>query len=226
MSFMENRSAISICNRALDRISQQPISGSLDNPLNNVMRVCARHYKTVVRSLLEKHHFGLAVKRTLLVEGVNDRTNEWLTAYTPPADMAFPVTIGPYPSGQVSYYSGIGALYGILSGRSIFAYSGGLIYSQIADTELEYVSFNITEADFNQTFENLVVIFLAAELARPIAKDHKLANDLWEEGLRALNWAIAQNLNVGQPTYGSKPTETELARGGYPTDLLPYGFVG
>lgn len=222
MSFQEPRSAINIANRALSRIGQAQITGTLDNPLNNAMRQCALHYKSVVRTLLEQHHFGLATKRQALVTVTNDRSNEWLFAYQPPSDMAFPVSFGPYPSGQVSYYQGLGALLGILSGRPIFAYASGVLYAQLEDAELEYVSFDITEADFNQTFENLVVVFLASELARGLAKDPKMAADLYEEGMSKLNWAIAQNLNIGRPTYGNSLTETELARGGFPVDLPFY----
>lgn len=220
MSFQEPRDAISICNRALGRISQQMISGDLNNPVNKPMRDCALYYKTVVRTLLEQHHFGLATKRQALVAVANNRSSEWTGAFQPPTDMAFPVQFAPYSGiAQVSYYRGIGALFGMISGRKVFEYAGGVIYTSLTDVELEYVSFDITEADFNQTFENLVVVFLASELARTIAKDHKLAADLYEEGMGKLNWAIAQSLNLGRPTYGNGLTETELARGGFPVDL-------
>jgi hypothetical protein len=221
VSFQEPKSDIAICNKALDLLSQQPLSGTLANPLNNAARACARHYKTVVRTLLEQHHFGLATKRVALVQATNDRSNEWLVAYAPPTDMAFPVSIGPYSGSQVSYYRGIGALFGILAGRKVFEYAGGVLYTQLSDAELEYVSFTITEQDFNQTFENLVVIFLASVLAHPVVKDRQLGKDLYEEGMSKLNWAIAQNLNIGGPTYGHTPTDTELARAGFSVDLLP-----
>lgn len=221
MSFQEPRDAISICNKALGRIAQAQISGSLDNPITKPMRDCALYYKTVVRTLLEQHHFGIATKRQALVAVTNNRSSEWLGAYAPPSDMAFPVLFAPYSGmvSQVSYYRGIGALFGMLSGRRIFEYASGVIYTNLTDVELEYVSYNITEADFNQTFENLVVVFLASELARSLAKDPKLAQDLYDEGMAKLNWAIAQNLNIGRPTYGNGLTETELARGGFPVDL-------
>lgn len=221
MGFQEARGPIQICNRALDRISQQPITGSLDNPLNNAARVCARHYKAVVRSLLEQHHFGLATKRQALVTVTNDREGEWLVAYQPPSDMAFPVNFTLYSGSQISYYRGLGALFGMISGRPAFAYAGGVLYAQVADATLEYVSLDITESDFNQTFENLIVTFLAAVLAEPIAKDRQLGKELYEEGMSKLNWAIAQNLNIGGPRYGDTPSDTELVRAGWPVDLLP-----
>ncbi len=224
MSFMETRSAIAICNHALDRISQQGISGSLTNPVTNVARICARKYPMVVRTLLEQHHFGLASKRATLVEVANTRTGEWSGAYAPPPDMAFPVGFSGYSAGPVNFYRALGALIGTMSGRPVFRYEGGVIYSNLGTADLDYVSLDITEQDFNQTFENLVIVFLAAELAHPIAKDRQLGKDLYEEGMSKLNWAIAQSLNLQHQTYGSAPTETEMARGGGVGDFL--GVLG
>ena len=214
MSFAETRSAIAICNHALDRIMQQPITGSLDNPVTNVARTCARKYKLVVRTLLEQHHFNLATKRTTLVETTNARAGEWIGAFQPPTDMAFPVGFSAFGSAPVAYYRALGALIGTMGGRAAFSYVGGVIYSNLGVTDLDYVSYDITEQDFTQDFENLVIIFLASELAHPIAKDRNLAKDLYEEGMGKLNWAIAHNLNLQQPTYGNTPTETEITRGG------------
>lgn len=214
MSFMQPRSAISICNAALGRISQQKVSGTLTSPVNFIASTCAEAYPRVVRTLLEQHHFGLATRRVALVEQTNDRPSEWLAAYAPPSDMAFPVTVLPYGVGQVQYYPALNGLIAKVNGFPIFLHSGGVIYSIVAWATLEYVSLNITEQDFNQTFENLVITFLASILAEPIVKDRALAKDLYEEGMGKLNWAIAQSLNATQPRYGDMPTETELERGG------------
>lgn len=224
MSFAEPRNAITICNHALDRISQQSISGSLDNPISNVAKICARKYKLVVRTLLEQHHFNLATKRTTLVEVTNARAGEWTAAFQPPTDMAFPVGFSAFGSAPVAYYRALGALIGTLGGRPAFSYVGGVIYSNLGVTDLDYVSYDITEQDFNQDFENLVIIFLAAELAHPIAKDRGLGKDLYEEGMAKLNWAIAHNLNLQGPTYGNTPTETEITRGGGYSEFL--GVMG
>jgi hypothetical protein len=222
MSFIEARSDIAICNKALSRVGNQGISGSLASPVNNAGRLCNQWYKTVVRTLLEQHHFGLATVRQALVEVTNDRSAEWLAAYQPPSDMAFPVTLGPYGSGQVSYYRGLEGLFGILLGQKIFLYNRGVIYSQVSGATLEYVTLGITEADFNQTFENLVIVFLASVLAETLLKDRQLAKDLYEEGMSKLNWAIAQSLNLGQQRYGDSPTESEIARGGGAPELARY----
>lgn len=218
MGFQETKSDISICNKALSRIKQQELSGSLTDPANlnkHAARECARWYKTVVRQLLSEHHWGLATKRVALAGLANDRDSEWTNAYAPPSDMAFPVMVGPYASGiGVSYYKGLGFILASLYGRPIFRFEGGTIYSIVDGATLDYVSFNITEQDFNEALESLIVMFLSSELARSVAKDDKLADDLYNQAVRKMNLVIAQSFNVNQPRYDNVISDTELARGG------------
>lgn len=218
MGFQEERSDISICNKALSRIKQQELSGSLTDPANlnkHAARECARWYKTVVRQLLSEHHWGLATKRVALAALTNDRDAEWTNAYAPPSDMAFPVMVGPYGGGSgVSYYKGLGFLLASLYGRPIFKFEGGKIYSIVDGATLDYVSFDITEQDFNEALESLIVMFLSSELARSVAKDDKLADDLYNQAVRKMNLAIAQSFNVNQPRYDNNISDAELARSG------------
>ena len=231
MGFQENRSDISICNRALSRIYQQPISGDLDDPQNLQKlsaRECNRWYKPTVRSLLTRHHFGLATKRaTLIQKAVNDRSTEWAAAYAAPTDMAFPVAIGPYAAsvGQISYYRGINFLMAQLYGRPLFRYEANTIYSLLVEATIDYVSYDITEQDFNQTFEDLVVGFLAAELALPLTKSEKLRQARLDEATNLLNQTIAQSLNLTQPRYGDGLTEAEIARSGGDPRMYAFGVI-
>lgn len=224
MSFQEVRSEIAICNKALARIHQQPLAGSLLDPANQnklAGRECARWYKSVVRKLLEQHHFGIATKRVELVEKTNTRSVEWAAAYAKPSDMAFPVAISPYlGASSVNYYTGIGYLLGSLYGRPLFRYEGSTIYALQGDAELDYVSYNITEHDFTQTFEDLVVIFLASQLAISIAKDRDMMDAYKEEGMNELNKAIAHELNLTGQRYGNFVSEGELTRGSIVHDAL------
>lgn len=224
MSFQQVRSEIDICNKALARIFQQPLSGSLSDPANQnklAARECNRFYKAVVRSLLEKHHWGIATKRVALTAIANTRAAEWAEAYARPSDMAFPVSISPYVgASQVSYYAGLGFLLGTLSGMPVFRYENSTIFARIAGAELDYVSFDITEADFTQTFEDLVVEFLAAKLANPVAKDPALAADIENVAVSKMNQAIAHNLNAMGQRYDHYITEGEMARGGMTGNLL------
>ncbi len=220
MSFQENRSAIDICNKALSRIGQQPLSGALDSPANlnkHAGRECNLHYKATVRRLLEQHHWNLATRRVgLVVNTVNDRSSEWLLSYAAPSDMAFPVSISPLPTstGQINYYRGIGSLIAKIYNRPLFMFSGGTIYAGTADAELEYVSFSITEQDFSQELEDIIVEFLSSKLAFSIAKDETMGQRFEQKAVSSLNLIIANNLNQQRPRYDMLPSEAEMARNG------------
>lgn len=230
MGFQEPRSEMSVCNKALSRIYQQHLSGSLDDPGNankHAARECRLWYKTIVRQVLSMHHFGLATVRTpLAMQSVNDRSAEWGYAYIPPSDMAFPVLINPTSgsSSTVSYYVGVGFILARLYGRPLFLFESGSIYSQVTDASLDYVSFNITEQDFNEAVEALIVLFLAAVLARSVAKDQKLGAEIHNEAVTRLNIEIARNLNMNHPRYDQAISEAELARAGYDPGIIDFGF--
>lgn len=227
MSFMEERSAVDVCNKALSRISQAPIVGALDDPANgnrHAARECRLWYPKVVRSLLEKHHWGIATVRAPLAEVGNDDSLNWTYAYQTPTDMAFPVSIDlgtTYGTTAISYYQGVGYLLAELYGRPMFKRRGKTLYAHTVGAMLEYVSYNITEADFTDTFEDLVVLALAAPLARSVAKDEDLARGFEEQLTTAINQAIAHELNMGRPRYGEGVTDAERARFG-----VGYTFAG
>lgn len=229
MSFQEPRSDISICNRALSTVRQQGLTGSLTDPANSnkyAAQQCVLWYKATVRMLLEKHHWGIATRRTALLATDNTLGGQWTAAFLAPTDMAFPVTVDPTSAttGLISYYRGLGALIGMLYGRPLFRYDNGTIFTMTDQVVLEYVSLNITESDFTQDFEDLVVLGLAARLARSVAKDLKLAEELDGKFLHAINLAIAHNLNQQGPRYGNTVSDGEMARIGIDSGLVGLEF--
>lgn len=227
MSFREIASDVKLCNRALSRIAQGASISSIEPPApqGEAARQCALWYKATVARLLEMHHWNLATKQAPLTEVTNDRSNEWLYAYQKPVDMAFPVTL-TLLSGQsadIQYYRGLQGLIGLLYGKSIFLVAGDILYTRVAGN-FEYVSYDITEAEFNATFENLVIVSLASVIAMAVTKNKKLADALKTEAMNEINVAIAQNLNAGNPRYGNSPSERDIVRGaswGQPWDWFP-----
>lgn len=228
MSFRDIPSSAGIANRALGMISETKTITSIADDAGANAQAVRKWYKPVVARLLEMHHWGLATKKASLVQVDNGRSNEWLYAFSTPEDMAFPVgiTLGTGLS-SVSYYRGLGGLLGMISGKRIFLYQHGVIYSNILG-DLEYVSYDITEADFTSTLENIVVLMLASRLALEIPKDMDLSEKLAKQALTEINVAIAINLNSGNPKYGATVSEAELARGslgggwnGYDWDYVP-----
>lgn len=228
MSFKEYTSDISLVNRALAMVGETRTLASLDTDSGHVAEVARRWYKPVVARLLETHHWSLATKRAPLVSpATNDRSNQWLYALVPPIDMAFPVgfTLGNGLS-TVSYYRGLGGLIGMANGRSIFQHHNGKLYTNYSG-DLEYVSYDITEADFNATFEDIVVQMLASRFALELPKDKRMSDAFAADAQSAINVAITQNLNSGNRSYGNLTSEAEVVRGslvGSNWDYFPIGL--
>lgn len=229
MSFIETRGDVDICNKALSRIGQTGITGTLDAPTSpntNAVKECRLHYKSSVRAMLEMHHWNLATKRQLLVETTNERALEWAFCYVAPEFMAFPVSIhtpGGSTVGPVAYYRGLQGLIGSLYGKPLFTYSGHRIYSMLGPAEIEFTSFDITEHYFTQSLEDALVLWLAAKLAYSIAKDHTMGNSIKQEALSEINRVLAGNLNEQQARYGTFISESEMARNGVDPLLGGYG---
>lgn len=215
MTFRETISAVGLCNRALSRLSQGPINDLVPpSPAGIASRECARWYKPVVARLLEMHHWGLATSRTALTEQTNDRF-DWLYKYALPPQVAFPVGLAFGGSaGNMTYYQGLAGLLARIGSTPAFLMTGRTLYSRYPG-DLDFVSYDITEADFNSTFANIVDLALAAAMCFAITKNRAREKELREQATSAINLAITQNLNVGRPTYGDEPSARDYARGSF-----------
>lgn len=212
MTFKQIPSAVSLGNMALAMVAESKTISSLDDPGKNAQAV-KTWYKPIVARLLEMHHWGIATKRSTLVEVTNLRSTEWLYAYAPPDDMAFPVGMSlENGTSSVSYYRGLAGLIAMSYGRPIFQYHSNVLYSNMMG-DLEYVSFDITEADFTASFADIVTTMLASKLALELPKDYDLSKALADEATAKINLAITANLNAGNRQYGQLASESELARG-------------
>ena len=227
MSFKDYASDISLVNRALAMVGETRGLTSIADDSGHVAQVARRWYKPVVAQLLEMHHWNLATKRSALVSPVvNDRSGQWLYALAAPIDMAFPVGFTLGTGVAMSYYRGLAGLIGMANGRSIFQFHNKVLYTNYSG-DLEYVSYDITEADFTPAFEDIVVQMLASRFALELPKDKKLADSFAADAQSAINMAITQNLNAGGPRYGNLVSEAELARGslvGSNWDYFPIGL--
>lgn len=210
MSFKPDISDALIFNEALAMLPADPVQSADEQSLE--ARECRRVYKSVVAKLLERYHWNLASKREALAPVPNDRDDEWAYAYAKPTDMAFPIHLIP------AYGSGVGGwvmrdyVYWIGS-RRIFMQVGDVIYSSLEAARLDYTSFDITEGDFTVGLKDSVVEHLAARICMPITKDAARERTLAGQAEFNLNRVIANDLNRNRPTYGDRPTESEIARG-------------
>jgi hypothetical protein len=214
MSFQPNPSDVALCNRALSRLSQSPIV-SIDppQPQGTSSRACALWYKATVARLLEMHHWSLARKRVTLTEVTNDRTSEWTYLYELPGDVAFPVTLAPLGgTSGLQYYRGLAGLLATLYGKPAFLKVGNRLYANYSGV-LDYVSYDISEANFNATFENIVELTLAAAICFDITKSRTREEGLRDQATSAVNLAITQDLNAGNPRYGDEMSQRDIVRG-------------
>jgi hypothetical protein len=216
MTFRQAPSGVAICNRSLSRLKQGPIT-SIDppSPAGEPSRQCQMWYRKTVARLLETHHWGLATRRTDSLASIDTDRAEWLYAFEAPDDMAFPVGINlEGSSAGLQYYRGLAGLIASRHGRSLFQFHGRTIYSNLTGP-LDYVSFDITESDFTETFENIVELSLAANICVAITGNKKWEADLRSQATSAMNMAITQNLNAGNPRYGDELSERDFVRGAY-----------
>lgn len=189
-------------------------------------RECRRAYKPIVASLLEQHHWNLATKRASLAVVTNDRSDEWPYAYAKPTDMAYPVALLPDTGAGYSGWFMRDYYYFLPTGRRLFMQAKGVIYSTLEAARLEYTSFEITEGEFTSRFRDIVVLAMAARICHPITKNGKRAQELFSQFEFERQRAIAADLNRNQPTYGDKPTESELVRGmGIDLNYVGSGFA-
>ena len=230
MTFKPDISDEAIANEALAMLPADPIQ-SLDEASLEA-RECKRFYRTVVGALLERHHWNLATKRVALAAVVNDRADEWPYAYAKPSDMAYPVSIMPTAGAGVSGWVMQDFQYLMPGGQRMMMQARNVFYSFTPIAQLEYTSFDIEVGDFTVHFKDIVVLNLAARIAHPITKDQQRAQELMEAGEYQTQRAIAADLNRNRPTYGNRPTESELVRGvgvggnylghGYPNDPIAH----
>lgn len=206
--FRSELTDVALCSRALSMLPEEPIASMDVGGL--VGRTCRIWYKPTVAWLLEQHHWNLATKRVTLAEITNTRSTEWRYAYARPTDLAFIKGLAPLSGDAgIGYYH---ALRSLLQPKQ-FAVVGNTIFANIQAGAVDYVSYDVTEAEFDETFANVIALSLASRFAQPITKKAKLAADLKKEASDALILAMTHNANEEQPTYGDAPTETELTRG-------------
>jgi hypothetical protein len=222
MSFKPEISSVLIFNEALAMVPANPVQSQDERSLE--ARECRRFYKSIVAHLLERHHWNLATKRKTLAAIANDRTSEWSYAYAKPDDMAFPVNVMPQNGGSYSGLMMKDYAYYTPRGLKLFEQVGNTFYSMIDVAVLEYTSFDITEGDFTVSLKDSIVEHLAAKVIVPISKNYGRARELESKAEFNLLRAMARDLNRNQPTYGDRPTESEIVRGvGYDASFMGSG---
>jgi hypothetical protein len=204
--------SIAMCNIALSEVKVDPIVTIDDD--NPQARACAVHFDECVQLLLEAHDWGFARKRVALAPLVNDRGSEWLYAYATPSDMAATVeTIRPLQTPL----SGVYYPWPYLYPRPPFIFSdfitaGNVLYSNVDGAILEYISRDIEEAYWPQTFKRAVELALASRLAYALWQDRALKGDLMQQAEAEKRRAMAEDLNRYPRRDFPAPDEVAIVR--------------
>ncbi len=211
MSFKNALTDVSICNLALSDLAQQPIVSMNDK--GTAAAQCRQHYPDVVRVLLEMHHFGLATKQANLVASDEIGTMRYIYTYLLPEDAAHVVRLAyPRELQNTSYYVGLRAR--LDATLQQFEVEGRVLRTNVVNATVDYVSYNITEADFNGLFAKAVRWKLASAIAMPITKRQDLRDQYEAKADQHINAFLSREANAQRPTYGDGPSEADYARAG------------
>lgn len=211
MSFKVAYSDVIICNRALARVPEAPIT-SLTGP-GPAVRACNQWYKSTVRKLLEMHDWAMAQKREPLAEAATNSHPGYTYCYEEPDDLAFLVSV-EYPVDARAQMAGINMH------RQRFERNGGKIYTNIPNAVAVYTSLDITEDAFTEQFVTAVDMVLAARVAFILTKKKDLEKALDQEAATFINSAIANYRNQQGYSYGHEASETDATR------QTGYGYSG
>lgn len=176
-------SPVDICNLALDRLGQQPIT-SLLTPVDTNGDICARHYDQTRRKMLRKFIFNFARKAGVLVINASAPTrDDFVNAYTIPPDFIRLLTLGD----------------GLVDGGTItprhFDISGPYIYCDSASAvagngnatglDIKYIYDAQIVTQFDPLFIDVLVLELAKKMAFKFTLKPALVKSLEEELLDA-----------------------------------------
>lgn len=175
---------VDICNLALDRIGQQPISSIL-SPQTVNEDICSRHYDQTRRKMLRKFIFNFARKAAVLPANLTAPTrSDFTNAYSLPADFIRLLTLGDR----------------IIDGGALkpsnFDLSGPYIYCDAATAfdpvtllptglDIKYIYDAVTVQQFDPLFVDVFVLELAKKMAFKFTLKPALVKGLEEELLDA-----------------------------------------
>lgn len=190
-------SVIDICNRALSHTGTDQAIASLEEKSKEA-RICARWYEASRDQVLRAFAWNFAQRRVTLAD-MGDPPTGWDFRYRYPTDCV---------DLQVVYQAGnhrpASDTYGLDLAPFQVASSGDggrVILTNLADAEATYTA-QVTDPNlFPRDFAACLELSLAASIAMPMTADPKLADYLGQRAERALNEAMAANLNEAEMNY-------------------------
>lgn len=214
------RNIVQICNEAISDLPAHPITGIDDS--RTEARECNRHLNGVVADLIGMHDWTFAKRRATLAVVANDRQGEWGYAYSLPDEIVSPITLvrnfSAAGAGIVAtpmlYWPTINAGYEVID----YTLANDKLYTNMELAVLEYSIDAVEPNKWHPLFAQAVIRLLAARIYRPILGE-KADTREWavkqQSAERAMNEAIADDLNRFPRRRKGFVSEAVMARGGY-----------
>lgn len=207
-------SLISLCNQALAEIAKGQIASLNESSLE--ARECVRFAQPLLNEMADwSDEIPLGRTRIALAVTANDRDAEWLYAYAVPNGMGTPIGIreaqeaaddlpisGPY---TFPYQN---------DDMPAFLHEGGVIYTNVEDATLIYTRAEIEANDLPPLGQRAFVLELAARLAGPLVKDHKIVDAKARQSEIARQRFIADEENKNPRRDARFTSAAEYARHG------------
>lgn len=171
MAATEPITEVDICNLALDRLGQRPIT-SIDSPTTEVEYICARHYHATRQELLRSFIFNFAKKYDTW-EKSTDHTPEftYTSAFYLPDDFIRLCQIGDITIGaQIA-----GKLFDIVEN---YLYTSS---DEDGDLKVVYIKDAKNPTEFDPLFTRLLVLMLARNMAYKFTLKNTFVNKLEDE---------------------------------------------
>lgn len=162
--------AVTICNAALNKLGQEPISSLSDD--NKRARNCALRYQDVVDMVLRDHFWNFAIVRDVISASATALAFGDAKAYPLPNDCVRVMKV-MYDKYTYPRYK--------IEGRNIVISNYNEINGVTSPIQLAYISSNASEAHFDSNFKEAVATRLAAELCYSITQSSSMKQGLLAE---------------------------------------------
>lgn len=158
-------SEVSICNLALTRIGEQPITSLDESSLR--ARLCARFFPLVRDAELRDHNWNACIKRVKLTQDVTAQPG-FAFAYALPADYVFLLEIIGAPE------------------QAPYKIENGYLLTDLTEASIRYVFKSTNTQGWDALFVDVLAWRLAKDLAIPITGSASVRNAMDAEYARAI----------------------------------------
>jgi hypothetical protein len=208
-------SRLAIKNMALAEVPAKRIDAEDERSIE--AEACEDNYRPALELLIDTIKPDFATRRVTLAAVTNDRSHEWAYGYALPSDMIVPVMILPFQASDIAGSSPDFPVAGIargFEGRVPYRIAEGMIYTNVAEAVLEFISADVSEAVFQPIFARALAFELASRIVMPIKKDRVRQGDLVKAAEAWRERAKAEDMNRDRESPRDFVSETQLVREG------------